>query len=104
MATSSESESGSVVSNSLWPRGLYSPWNSLGQNTEMGSHSILQGIFPGIKPRSPTSQADSLPAEPQGKLKNTGVGNLSLLQWIFLTQESNHGLLHCKQKQSESHQ
>ena len=46
MATSSESESGSVVSNSLWPRGLYSPWNSLGQNTWVGSLSLLQGIFP----------------------------------------------------------
>ena len=34
-------------------------------------------------------QEDSLPAEPQGKLKNTGVGSLSLLQWIFPTQESN---------------
>ena len=30
---------------------------------------------PGIKPRSPTLQADSLPAEPQGKPKNTGVGS-----------------------------
>ena len=40
---------------------------------------------PGIKPRSPSLQADSLPAEPQGKPKNTGVGSLSLLQWIFLT-------------------
>ena len=41
--------------------------------------------------------ADSLPAEPQGKPKNTGVGSLSLLQWIFSTQESNRGLLHCRQ-------
>ena len=41
-------------------------------------------------------QADSLPAEPQGKPKNTGVGSLSLLQWIFLTQESNWGPLHCR--------
>ena len=30
-----------------------------------------------------------LPAEPQGKPKNTSVGSLSLLQWIFMTQESN---------------
>ena len=50
----------------------------------------------GIKPRSPTLQADSLPAEPQGKPKNTGVGSLSLLQWIFPTQELNQGLLHCR--------
>ena len=52
---------------------------------------------PGIKPRSPTLQADSLPAEPQGKPKNTRVGSLSLLQGIFPTQESNRGLLHCRQ-------
>ena len=51
---------------------------------------------PGIKPRSPTLQADSFPAEAQGKLKNTGVGSLSLLQQIFLNQESNRGLLHCR--------
>ena len=56
-----------------------------------------RGFFsnPGIKPRSPTLQADSLPSEPPGKPKNTGVGSLSLLQGIFLTQESNLHLLHC---------
>ena len=51
---------------------------------------------PGIKSRSPTLQVDSLPAESQGKPKNTGVGSLSLLQWIFPTQKSNRGLLHCR--------
>ena len=51
---------------------------------------------PGIEPRSPTLQVDSLPAEPQGKSKNTGVDSLSLLQWIFPTQELNRGLLHCR--------
>ena len=39
---------------------------------------------PGIKPRSPILHADSLPAEPQGKPKNTGVSSLSLLHWIYL--------------------
>ena len=47
------------MSNSLRPHGLYSPWNSPGQNS--------------------------------------GVGSLSLLQGVFLTQESNQGLLHCRQ-------
>ena len=47
-----------VMSDSLRSHGLHSPWNSPGQNT--------------------------------------GVGSLSLLQWIFLTQESNQGLLHCR--------
>ena len=42
----SEIESRSVVSNSLHPRGLYSPWNSPGQNTGVGSLSLLQGFFP----------------------------------------------------------
>ena len=46
------------MSDSLQPYGLYSPWNSPGQNT--------------------------------------GVGSLSLLQGIFLTQKSNWGLLHCR--------
>ena len=40
------SESRLVVSDSLRPHGLYSPWNSLGQNTGVGSLSLLQGIFP----------------------------------------------------------
>ena len=54
-----KSESQLVLSDSLWPHGLYSPWN-----------------FPG---------------------QNTGVGSLSLLQEIFLTEGSNLGLLHCRQ-------
>ena len=51
---------------------------------------------PGIDPRSPTLQADSLPAEPPGKPKNAGVRSLSLLQGIFPTQESYRSLLHCR--------
>ena len=69
------------------------PWNSPGRNTGVGSLSLLQGNLPnpGIEPRSPTLQVDSLPAEPQGKPKI--MRSLSPLQWIFLTQESNLGLL-----------
>ena len=37
---------------------------------------------PGVKPKSPALQADSLPSEPPGKPKNTRVGGLSLLQGI----------------------
>ena len=40
------SASRSVVSDSLRPHGLYSPWSSPGQNTGVGSLSLLQGIFP----------------------------------------------------------
>ena len=84
--------------NSLQPHGLYSPWNSPDQTPGMGSLFLSPGYLPnlGIEPRSPALRADSLPAEPPGKPKNTGVGSLSLLQGIFPTQESNQGLLHCK--------
>ena len=82
----------SVVSNSLWPHWLYSPWNSPGQNTGVSSLLLLQGIFPtqvsciagGFFTRWAT-----------GKPKNIGMGNLSFLQRIFSTQESDQGLLHC---------
>ena len=74
-------------------------------------HGILQAMIleriafpvsrgfanPRIEPRSLALQGDSLLVEPQGKPKNTGVGSLSLLQQIFLTQESNQSLLHCRQ-------
>ena len=56
------SESRSVLSDSLRPHGLYSPQNSPGQPGDL--------LNPGIKPRSPTLQADSLPAEPEGKHNN----------------------------------
>ena len=41
----------SVVSNSLWPCGLYPtrclcPWDSPGKNTGVGRYSLLQGVFP----------------------------------------------------------
>ena len=64
----------------------------------VGSVSLLQGNLsnPGIEPGSSALQADSLPAEPQVKTKNTGVGSLSLLQRIFPTKEWNQGLLHCR--------
>ena len=48
------------------------------------------------QPRSPALQADSLLAEPPEKPKKTGEGSLYLLQQIFLTQELNRGLLHCR--------
>ena len=51
---------------------------------------------PGIEPRSTALQEDSLPTEPPGKPKNTGVGSLSLLQRIFATQEWSRCLLHCR--------
>ena len=46
------SESCSVVSNSLWPHGLCSPWNSPGRNTGVGSLSLHEGIFPTQDPNT----------------------------------------------------
>ena len=46
MYSKSESESWSVVSDSLQHHELYSPWNSPGRNTGVGNLSLLQGIIP----------------------------------------------------------
>ena len=72
---------------------------SLGKNNGVGCCDLLQVRLPkpGIEPRSPTLQADSLPSEPPGKPKDTGVDSLFLLQGIFPTQGLNPGLLHCRQ-------
>ena len=81
------SESHSIMSDSLWPHGLYRP------------HGVLQARIlewvafpfsrylpnPGIEPRSPTLQADSLPAEPQGKpIGIRGVSYLWLTEGLCL--------------------
>ena len=96
-----ESESHSVVSDSLWPHGLsptrlLCPWGFSRQEYWSGLPCPPPGDLPspGLEPRSPALQVDSLPSEPPGKCKNTGVGSLSLLQRIFLTQELNWDLLH----------
>jgi len=52
---------------------------------------------PGIKTRYLSLQVDSLLSESPGKPKSIGAGSLSILQGNFLTQESNRGLLHCRQ-------
>ena len=93
-----------VLSNSLQlhgllPTRLLCPWGFSRQKYWSGLPCSPPGDLPnpGIEPRSPALQVDSLPSEPPGKPKNTGVGSLSLLQGIFPTQESNWGLLHCRQ-------
>ena len=82
----------------LWPTRLLCPWGSFRQQYWSGLLCPPPGDLPnpGIKPRSPTLQADSLPAEPQEKPKSTGGGSLSLLQGIFPIQEPNQGPLHCR--------
>ena len=112
----------SVVSDSLRPQRLYSPWNSPGQNTGVGNF-LSPGDLPnpGIEPGLPSCRQILLSSEPEGKPKqrtekscptlcdpglhgpwnspsqNTGMGNLSLLQGIFPTQDSNPGHSHCRQ-------
>ena len=88
-------ESHSVMFKSLWPL----PGSSV--------HGILQArILEWVA--VPFSRVSSQPRDwtqvsciegrfgESGKSKNTGVGSLSLLQWIFPTQESNQSLLHCR--------
>ena len=93
-----ESESRSVVSDSLRPQTIQ-PMEFSRPEYWSGQPFPSPGDLsnPGKELRSSTLQADSLPAEAQGKPKNTGVGSLSLLQQIFPTQESNWSLLHCRQ-------
>ena len=84
------SESCWVLSDSSWPHGLYSSWNSPGQNTGVEWVAIpfsRVSSNPGIEPRSPALQADSSPAEPWGKPRqrpNTQITEtpLGLLCWV----------------------
>ena len=91
--------SSSLGSHGLWPASLLCPWGFSRQKywSELPCPPPGDLPNPGVKPRCPALQADSLPSEPPGKPKNTGVCSLSLLQGIFLTQELNQGLLHCRQ-------
>ena len=79
-----ETESRSVVSNSLRPHRLHSPWNSPGQNTGVGKPFPSPGdlLNSEIEPQCLAFQVESVPTEPLEKPKNTEVGSLSLLQLI----------------------
>ena len=111
------------MSDSLRTRGLYSPWNSLGKNTGMGSCFILQGIFliQGLNPGlphcrqilyqlshkgSPKMKVKVAPSCPSlcNSMDYHGVLQARILEWVAFsllqptvpTQESNQGLLHCR--------
>ena len=88
-----ESESGSVVSDSLRPHGTVQSMEFSRPEYWSAWPFPSPGCLPdpGMEPRSTTLQADSLPAEPPGKPKNTGVCSRSLLQQIFPTQGLNPG-------------
>ena len=87
------------MSDSLWPHGLYCPWNSPGQNTGVGSYSIFQGNFStqGLNPGLLHCRQILYQLSHQGSPRILEWVSLSLLKRIFLTQESNKGLLHCRQ-------
>ena len=82
--TRGQSESRSVMSDSLQTHGLYSPWNSLGQNTGVGSLFLLQGIFPiqGSNPGLPHWRQIFLSVEPQRpKYRSFSMGRLLCCFW-----------------------
>ena len=88
------SKSCSVVSDPLWPHGLYSPWNYPGQNTGVGNHSLLQESS---QPRDWT-QVSCIAGRfftswATRKAQNTGVGSLSLLQGLCPSQASNWSMV-----------
>ena len=91
-----ESDSPSIVSGSLRPHGLYSPWNSPGQNTGVGSLSLLQGIFPtqGSNPGLPYCRWILYQVSHQGSPR--------ILEWVAFPFSSGYscpwswGLLHCR--------
>ena len=77
--------SDSLLPDELYPARLLSPWGFSRQEYWNGLPCPPPGDLPnpGTEPRSPALQADSLPSEPPGKPKNTGVGSLSLLKGLL---------------------
>ena len=90
--------SDSLQPHGLWPTKFLCPLGFSRQEYWRGLTCPPPGDIPnpGIEPRSPALQADSLRSEPPGKPKNTEVGSLSILQGNFPTQELNLGLLNCR--------
>ena len=89
-----KSESHLVVSDSLGPRGLYSPWKSLGQNTGVGSLSLFQGIFPtqGSNPGLQHMQADSYQLSYQWSSQTCKHAKIWILGSIPILLNSNNGV------------
>ena len=89
----SESESCSVVSDSLQLHGLC-PWNSPGQNTGVGSLSLLQGIFPTQGSNTGLQHCRWILYQLSHK------GSPRILEWVTYpcpSGPSNWGLLYCRQ-------
>ena len=83
-------ESRSVMSDSLWPHGLYSPWNSPGQNTGVGSLSLLQGIFPtqGSNPGLPHCSQILYQLSHKGSTQLSNLGDIHDFSQTFLSTTS----------------
>ena len=92
-----ESENCSIVSDSLRPHGLYSPRNSPGQNTGVGSFPFSRGSS---QPRDWTQVSHTaggfFTSWATREAQEYWVGSLSLLQRISPNQGLNWGLLHCR--------
>ena len=71
------------MSDSLQPHRLYSQWNSPGQNTGVGSRSLLQGIFPtqALNPSLPHCRQIVYQMSPQGSLKPKEIDAFELWCW-----------------------
>ena len=79
-----EAQAGIKIESESHLLGLTLCYPSLARILDWVAFSFSRGSsYPGIKPRFPALQVDSLPAEPQGKPKSTGVDSLSILQGIF---------------------
>ena len=86
------------MSDSLQPHGLYSPWNSPGQNTGVGSLSLFQGIFP------TQGSSSGFPHCRQILYQLSHKGSPRILEWVaysffsWSSQPRNQtgGLLHCR--------
>ena len=93
------SKSRSFVSNSLWPHGLYSPWNSPGQNTGVGSLSLLQEIFPtqGLNPGLPHYRWILYQLSHKGSPKILECVVYPFPRGSSQPRNQTQGLLHCRQ-------
>ena len=79
----------------LQPTRLLCPWNSLGQDTGVGSLSLFQGIFPTHRLNLDLLHCRQILYQLSHK-RSPRIA-YPFLQGIFSTQESNQGLLHCRQ-------
>ena len=93
-----ESESRSVMFNSLWPHGLYSPWNSPGQNTGVGNLSLLQAIFPtqGSNPGLLHCRRILYQLSHNGSPRILGCVAYPFSREMLWIHGSTQGLLHCR--------